>query len=289
MTPRTTACFAHFAIGALAALWVAPRCAWAEPASARLVAIVTEVEGSARLVAHGRSLSPEVADPVEQGTVVALERDARIVLTYPVSGLMYELHGPGRFVVLSDSIQPSSASGRLERRELIPALRALQIRPDGATLQGSAAMRGASAAELQASGPSGTQFARDAIRICWRSLGPQWNYRVRLDDDDGTVLYEMQTPASTFEAPDSVELQPNAPYLWHLQATGPEGQVVDAAGQFRRLDPQVERALLSAESLAPQLDATGLALIRIAKLQQGISPTSAPGCALKASGSAASE
>jgi hypothetical protein len=284
---------ARFVVGALAVLWTAPGCAGADPGSARLVAIVTEVEGSARLIVRGRTQTPEVADPVEQGAIVALERNARIVLTYPLSGLIYELQGPGRFVVHPEAVQASTGSGRLARRELIPALRALRIRPDGTTLQGSAAMRGASEVELQAEGPRGTQLTPDAIYLCWRSLGSQWTYRVRLIDDDGNVLFETRTLDSTFELPDAVQLQANVPYLWHLQATGPNGQLVDAAGQFQRLDPRTEQALQTAESLSPELDATGRALLRIARQQQGIAPSGARHCsrdrALNASGSAASE
>jgi len=265
--------FAHFVLSALALLLTVPNSARAaDPGGTRLVAIVTEVEGSARLLVRNRAVGPEVADPVEQGAIVVLERGARIVLTYPVGGSIYELHGPGRFVVHSDGVQLRGGSGRLSKRDLIPALRALRLQPDGSTLQGSAAMRGASAQELRPDGPSGTQLTRDAIRLCWKSLGPQWGYRIRLIDDDGIVLFETRTTDSYFELPESVHLQPSVPYLWHVQATGPNGQLSDAAGQFRRLDPEVEQALLTAESLTPELDATGRTLIRIARQQLGFTP-----------------
>lgn len=265
----------------------------AAPGGARLVAIVTEVEGSARLVVRGRAASPDVADPVEQGTIVVLERDARIVLTYPVVGSIYELRGPGRFLVRADEVQLRAGSGRLARRDLIPALRALQIKPDGATLQGSAAMRGASALELQLEGPSGTQLTSEAIELCWKSLGPQWTYRVRLIDDDGSVLYETKTTDSHFELPADIRLQADVPYVWHVEATGPSGESADAAGQFQRLDAQAQQNLLAAESLSADLDETGRVLIRIAKQQRGVAPGPTAACSrnrrLNDSGSEASE
>ena len=263
---------ARFVVGALAVLSTAPDCARADPGSTRLVAIVTEVEGSARVVVRGHAVSPEVADPVEQGAIVILERDARVALTYPVGGSIYELHGPGRFAVQGDGVQVRSGSGHLARRDLIPALRALRIQPDGSTLQGSAAMRGETVQELQPDGPSGTQLARDPIRMCWKSLGPQWIYRVRLIDDEGSVLFEARTADSTFELPETVRLQPNVPYLWHVLATGPHGQSSDGAGQFRRLDPEAEQVLMTAQSLEPELDASGRTLIRIARQQLGFTP-----------------
>jgi hypothetical protein len=244
----------------------------------RLVAIVTEVAGPARIVVGGRTLDPDVADSVQEGSIVALERDARIDLTYPAEGSVYELRGPGRFVVRRSAVESRSRSGQLTRRDLAPALRALRIHAEGSALQGSAVMRGASAPELEADGPSGSQLARDQLRLCWRPLGPQWTYRVRLIDDDGTVLFEGHTVDSEFQFSGATELQPGAPYLWHVLATGPNSQSAEAAGQFRQLDPESEQALLRAESSVSESDATGRTLIQIARHQFGLAPRGASAC-----------
>src|SRR4029077_2157381 len=220
MTPRR----AVAALSALGLLWAASGSAGADPGSARPVAIVTEVDGAVRIVAQGRTVHPDVADSVEQDATVVLERGARIVLVYPEVGSIYEARGPGRFVAHGDALQSRDASGLVVKRDLVSVLRALRIRPEGTTLQGSAAMRGASAMELQADGPTGSQLTRDSIRLCWKPLGVQWLYRVRLIDDDGIVLFEAQTRDSIFEVPPSFQLQANAPYLWHVLATGPNGK-----------------------------------------------------------------
>ena len=254
----------------------------------RLVAIVTQVAGPARIVVRGRTVNPEVADSVEEGAIVALERDARIDLTYPVAGSVYELRGPGRFVVRRAAVESRSRSGQLSRRDLAPALRELRIHAAGSTLQGSAVMRGASAPELQADGPSGSQLAHDPLRLCWLSLGPEWSYRIRLIDDDGTVLFEAHTVDSQFQLPGTVELRADAPYLWHVLATGPNGQSAEAAGQFRQLDPESEQALLRAESSVSESDATGRTLIKIARHQLGLVPVGESGCDRNAPGAAVS-
>src|SRR4029077_3420998 len=127
---------------------------------ARPVAIVTEVDGDVRIVAQGRTVHPDVADSVEQDATVVLERGARIVLVYPKVGSIYEMRGPGRFVAHADAVESRGGPGLLAKRDMVSVLRALRIRPEGATLQGSAAMRGASALELQADGPTGSQLTR---------------------------------------------------------------------------------------------------------------------------------
>jgi hypothetical protein len=266
------------AVSALAILWTAPGWMRAEPGSAQPVAIVTEVDGSARVLARGRALRLDVADPIERGAIVVLDPGARIVLAYPKSGAIFELQGPGRFLAHVDAVESKTRSSLVARRDMASVLRALRIRPEGTTLQGSAAMRGASTLELQAEGPTGMRLARDAMRLCWRPMGAQWLYRVRLIDDDGIVLFEAQTHDADFELPATLQLQASAQYLWHVLATGPNGRSAEAAGQFRRLDLDSEQALLRAESAMPELDATGRALVRIARNQQGFAPDSSSGC-----------
>lgn len=277
------------AVSALAILWTVPACMRAEPGSAQPVAIVTEVDGSARVLARGRAVRLEVADPIERGAIVVLDPGARIVLAYPKSGAIFELQGPGRFLAHVDSIEPRTRSGLVAKRDMASVLRALRIRPEGTTLQGSAAMRGASTLELRADGPTGMRLARDAMRLCWRPMGAQWLYRVRLIDDDGIVLFEAQTHDADFELPATLQLQASAQYLWHVLATGPNGRSAEAAGQFRRLDLDSEQALLRAESAMPGLDATGRALVRIARSQLGFAPDRVSGCASDRPGGALEE
>jgi hypothetical protein len=269
---------ARGAAGALVILWTVLGGARADPGSAQPVAIVTEVDGSVRVVARGHTVRPDVADSVEDGAAVVLERGARLVLVYPKAGTIYELRGPGRFVARADGVVSRAGASLLTKRDLIPALRALRIRPETTTLQGSAAMRGASALQLQAEGPAGSRLGGEPMRLCWRPLGPQWLYRIRLIDDDGMVLFEAQTRNPAFELPATTPLQPGAAYLWHVLATGPNGQSAEAVGQFRRLDADSELALLQAGSAMPDLDETGRTLVRIARRQQGFAPSDTSGC-----------
>jgi hypothetical protein len=265
---------AKVAMLASALLWGAPEPATCGPDDARAVAIVTEIDGSARIFSPGRAAPPEIADSVPEDAIVVLERGARIVLVYPIFGSIYEAQGPGRFIARREAVELRGGAGQVSKRDIAAVLRALKIRTVGTTLQGSAAMRGVSALELQAEGPTGSRLLRDPIGLCWRSLGTQWLYRVRLIDDDGAVLFETQTADSALEVPAAVPVEPGASYIWHVVATGPSGQSIEAAGQFRELDAQSERALLQAESAIPELDATGRTLIRIARRQQGVSERS---------------
>jgi hypothetical protein len=263
--------------------WAVPACAQSTAAPiatavAAPVAILTEAIGVFQIFARGRPAPSEVAAPVEQGATLALEGDARVVLAYPGIGSVYELWGPAQFVAQGSGVERRAGAGLLVRRDLVSALRALQIRPESATVQGSTAMRGGGDLALQAGGPTGTQFAQDAMVVCWRPLGPQWIYRIRVIDDDGSVVFEGRTDGARLTVPATLTLQPRTQYLWHLSARGPNGQTAEAVGEFQRLDASSELALRQAQAVLANGNRTDRTLYEIALRQQGFAAAGASGC-----------
>jgi hypothetical protein len=259
--------------------WAAPACAQAvAPAVATPVAIITEAKGALRILAHGHLAPSEVTSPVEPGAVLALEREARAVLAYPGSGSIYELRGPGRFVARTSGVERLSGPGSLVQRDLASALRALKIRPEATSVQGSTAMRGAGGLVLQAWGPAHSQRAPDAMVVCWTPLGLNWSYQIRLIDDDGHVVFDVHTNGARLPLPELRMLRPGAAYLWQVLARGPNGQSAEAVGQFERLDPSTEQALQQARSVLASGDATDRTLYAIALRQHGLVPAAASGC-----------
>ncbi len=236
------------------------------------VAIITEASGAFRILARGNPAPSEVASPVEPGAILALDREARLVLAYPGTGSIYQLQGPGRFVARTSGVERLSGPGSLAQRDLVSALRALKIRPEGARVQGSTAMRGAGGLVLQAWGPTGSQRTPDAMVVCWRPLGLNWSYQIRVIDDDGHVVFDGHTNGARLPLPAVRMLQADAAYLWQVLARGPNGESAEAVGQFQRLDPSTEQALQQARSALASGDATDRALYAIALRQHGLAP-----------------
>ena len=241
------------------------------------VAILTEVEGFARIITDRQAMTPRIALAVDENSLFLLEKSARIVLAYPDTGVIFEMQGPGRFKARSDGVQRVEL-GRLTKRDLIPELRALRIRPDRPTLQASVSMRGGSAEGLEAFGPRGSRFGRDPIRICWEPRGHEWRYRVRVVGDDGVIVFEVWTAESAIELPNTVLTAAKTPYLWYVHAEAHNKRFAEAAGLFERLGAASERALLQAEWAVPQSDTTGRVLIQVARRQLEIEPDRSPIC-----------
>jgi hypothetical protein len=259
--------------------WPAAGCAQqAAMADATPVAIVTEATGAFEILARGRPAPSEVAAPVQANAILVLEGDARVVLAYPGVGSIYQLQGPGRFVAQASGVERRAGPGSLSRRDLASALRALKIRPEGNRVQGSTAMRGIGGLALQARGPTGNQLAAEALLVCWRPLGADWSYQIRVIDDDGQVVYEAHTNGASLQLPPARMMRAGGPYLWQVLARGPDGQSAEAVGQFQRLDASTEQALQQAQSVLASGDATDRALYAIALRQQGLVPAAASDC-----------
>lgn len=55
-------------------------------------------------------------------------------------------------------------------------------------------------------------------RLVWSSVPRAERYRLRLYDDEGSVVWTVETPDSSVALPDSVVLSPGVPYFWRVEA-----------------------------------------------------------------------
>jgi len=267
------------AIPGLAAVCAALALANCAPCSAQAVAILTEASGAYRIQVAGRAVPAELPMAIERNAVLTLDPGARLVLAYTVGGWIFELQGAGRFRVLPQGVEGDAGEGksRPRRRNLAADLRALHIRADQPTVQASVPMRGIGRVQLQARGPLGRHTSQESPVVCWADLGRNWSYRLRLIDVQGAVVYEAETQASSLALPPLRDLRPGSPYIWELVASAAYRQSLQAAGEFQRIDPQVERRLRSAASRVGA-DATDGLLYRIARAQQGLADEPADDC-----------
>jgi hypothetical protein len=248
------------------------------PGAAQPVAILTEVQGSCRIESGGRAAPAEPMSPVQAGSVLVLAPYARVVLAYMEGGWIFELRGDGRFLARTGDVQARDGHGTVRRRNLAAALRALTVRADGPTVQGSVSMRGKASLLLRARGPAGSHLRDEALSVCWNPLGAGWHYRLRLIDADGQVVSEQQTVATQLALPAPPPAPAAVSWVWHLAAFGTHGREAEQAGRFRWVDGPTELALVDARSVARAGDATDRAIVSIARLQLGFDADAGEPC-----------
>jgi len=127
------------------------------------------VDGSARVLARGRAVRLEVADRSSGRNRRAGSRRADRVGLSEVRG-DFRVAGSGRFLAHVDSIEPPPVGPGCESAIWLPCCARCGIRPAGTTLQGSAAMRGASTLEC---GPTVRRACGSPRRRC-ACAGDRW-------------------------------------------------------------------------------------------------------------------
>src|SRR5919198_3583358 len=99
-------------------------------ALAGAVAMITEVQGEGELTQNGRSTPLQVRAMLNASDSLQLADGARAAVAVVARGQVFHAYGPGSFRVLEDGLAAERAGrGRVEKRELAAAIRALSIEP----------------------------------------------------------------------------------------------------------------------------------------------------------------
>ncbi|HTT09520.1 MAG TPA: hypothetical protein VMG60_01410 [Burkholderiaceae bacterium] len=243
------------------------------------VAMVTEVQGQGDLVQDGKHVPLQVRAAMNTNDWLRLPDGARVAIALVARGQVFQAFGPGTFRLQEDGlVVERGARGRVERRELAAAIRALSIDP-GRNAQATIVTRGDGLSRGFAMlTPKGLQLEPDARRLAWRPVdadrAADWQYHIVLSDDDGNVAYETTTRATEALIPGSIALVRGREYICEVIATGPLGRRFSDAQRFELVDAALEDRLLQARAAAGD-DPTARTLLAIAYEEHGLAAAAA--------------
>lgn len=242
-------------------------------------AMVTEVQGEGELVQNGKRAPLQVRAGMNASDAVQLADGARVAVAIIARGQVFYAYGPGAFRLQDDGLAVERGGrGRVERRELAAAIRALSVDP-GRNAQATIVTRGEGLSRgFAVIAPKGLQLDPDARRLSWRAVDPEravdWQYHVVLSDDDGNITYETTTRATEALVPGSIALARGREYVYEVIATGPLGRRFSDSQRFELIDAAIEDRLLQARAAAGD-DATARTLLAIAYEENGLTAAAA--------------
>jgi len=248
-------------------------------ASAGTVAMVTEVQGEGELIQQGKRAPLQARAAMNASDSVQLADGARVAVAIVARGQVYYAFGPGIFRLQDEGLTAErGARGRVERRELAAAIRALSVDP-GRNAQATIITRGDGLSRgFAVVAPKGLQLDADARRLVWRAVDADrsidWQYHVVLSDDDGTVAFETTTRATEVVVPASVLLMRGREYVYEVIATGPLGRRFSDSQRFELIDSALEDRLLQARVAAGD-DTTARMLLATAYEEHGLAAAAA--------------
>jgi len=226
------------------------------------LAVVTDIEGRVRVLHASRTRELRVLDVLERSDELLLSGAARAEIAFFSDSVrVFQLSGPGRFVLRDDAIASRDGAAGIAVRDLAAQWRTLQLRP-GRVARASVALRGASGGGLEVLSPVGAQLdagALDALR--WNPpYGPDaaaWEYAVRLIDPEGSLVLATRTRQTTVALPVQQPWLRERPYLWTVEATADDGRRADVASEFALVDRATEERLLALSRIVEQARAQG--------------------------------
>ena len=242
-------------------------------------AMVTEVEGEGELLQQGKRAPLQVRALMSASDVLQLADGARAAVAIVARGQVFQAIGPGTFRLQDDGLTSERGTrGRVERRELAAAIRALSVDP-GRNAQATIVTRGDGLSRgFAVLAPKGMQLEADARRLAWRPVDTDasgdWQYHVVLSDDDGVVAFETTTRATEVAVPATVALVREREYVYEVIATGPLGRRFSDSQRFELIDASVEDRLMQARMAAGD-DPTARTLLATSYEEHGLAAAAA--------------
>jgi len=223
------------------------------------VAVAADVYGLVA-VADAASAKPEDRWPVQllqcfpARKVLYLEKEARAILFFPVSGSAFELRGPGRFEIASDSVQPLSRAPAPSKTVLNTAFRGIKLDRTNLAPAGVRMRDPKLAGAPIPMAPRGVVTSSGAPIFRWEAAGAGKSYRFRLVRTRKDLIYETLTDQMELQLPADIALSPGERLLWQVQdASSDRGaaawqEFVIATPEVRALATQLDQALPSPTS-----------------------------------------
>lgn len=79
--------------------------------------------------------------------------------------------------------------------------------------------------------------ASERLKFQWEPLGTDVLYRFTLTRQDGSVLWNQDTPGTEVVLPDSVNLKPGGRYFWYVDGLTPDGRMARTGMRTVRIEP----------------------------------------------------
>jgi len=203
--------------------------------------IVTQVNGGARSAQRQLAL----LDRLGAGDSVAIDAGSTLVLFRMTQGEQFTLTGPGHFTLGAAGPERQSGSGST-RMERPPSALGRVLQRHDQVVAGAIVRAALTGNEVERVAPSRPLFS-------WRARPHQGQWRFRLTDEGGQVLFETTLAATELSLPPAIRLLPGRLYVRELHWPDRDGSMRVEALPVQALDA-ADDAELSALYPVPDAD-----------------------------------
>lgn len=227
---------------AAAALWVLT----VTPALAAAVGMVTDLSGKA-WTGDGAQRQPlAILAYLEAGTVVEVDKGAKLAITFYSPAEEQVFSGPARFRIEKQGIgRISGAAPAVQRLGALAAdATGKELNQGGRRTQAAVRMRSvAFGASISGLSPDKTVVRSTTPRFAWSSPPDIGKYRLTLSAADGTAVLDESVSGNEWTLPADKALAAGKDYAWSLEASLADGRELAGKAHFSVLDAGVATRL----------------------------------------------
>ena len=205
----------------------------AESICAEPVAIITDLQGSAKIQQSSEFSDISILDNLEAESSVVIAADNSLTLVYYESGVEYAYTGPVSFVV--GVAKPELVSGDAGRSKELKLLESTGLKPAERNLNQAATVFrniGGSDGKIELLSPVNTKMIETSPVFKWVALDENASYDFVLRSSRGQTVFQSTATQNEVQLPAGNELRYGRKYNWELTATSGSEQY-RASASFR--------------------------------------------------------
>ena len=209
-------------------------CALGAPAAslAAPVAMVSDVQGKATLVAGSARTPLAMLAEIEPNAQIEVEAGARVVALYLDGSGEYVVSGPA--LIAFGAQQPTAVKGAAPQKRAVLGGKAGDVRLKSAgAVQGALVMRSAAPkGRIRLANPAGARTLESSPEFRWQFDASNATYRFELLDETGNVIHETDVASTSVKLPAGVMLRENARYTWTVSTRASDGRRYSSTGEL---------------------------------------------------------
>ena len=190
-----------------------------ESICAEPLAIVTDLQGTAKIEQSGESSEISILDNLEAESKVVVGVDNALTLVYYESGVEYAYTGPVSFVVGVG--QPEVVTGNAGQSKELKALESTGLKPAERNLNQAATVFrniGGSEGKIELLSPVNTKMMEPSPVFKWASLDEETSYDFVIKSSRGQTVFQSSVKQNEIQLPSGIELRYGRKYNWELTA-----------------------------------------------------------------------
>lgn len=188
------------------------------------VAMVTDVQGTARLTQDSQITPLTVLTYLAPDSEIELDKGSHVVLTYFTQSIEYTFKGPARIVIQATNAKAITGTGKIRKLDNEKSAPIKTFIQNGRVTQATLVMRSVLPIKPRLQSPLNSKISSTTPTFEWKAIEDADRYQLTLTNDDDVVIHEEFIKTTKWQLPTTNILQYGNVYNWKIVAFMKSGE-----------------------------------------------------------------